>query len=102
MGFPHAGAVTDRLRRITKEVSTLPGQLPLEWESSILVAMDADRMDMLRWVAAWGMCSLLLCSLLLCAWSGRAASWWPWTRSAWTCCGGCMEDVLMAVVLMEW
>ncbi|GAB4814004.1 hypothetical protein N2152v2_001050 [Parachlorella kessleri] len=41
------GAVTDRLRRITREISTLPGQLPLEWESSIFVAMDEDRMDVL-------------------------------------------------------
>lgn len=43
-----AGAVTDRTRRIMKEVSTLPGQLPLEWESSIFVGMDTDRMDVLR------------------------------------------------------
>lgn len=43
-----AGAVSDRLRTIMKEVSTLPGQLPLAWESSILVAVDEERMDVLR------------------------------------------------------
>ncbi|EFN59641.1 hypothetical protein CHLNCDRAFT_14051, partial [Chlorella variabilis] len=37
-----------RLRRITKEVATLAGQLPLTWESSVLAAMDDDRMDVLR------------------------------------------------------
>ncbi|KAI3429429.1 hypothetical protein D9Q98_005523 [Chlorella vulgaris] len=48
----HAGAaqggVSDRLRRITKEVSTLPGQLPLTCESGVFCAMDDDRMDVLR------------------------------------------------------
>lgn len=43
-----AGSVSDRLRRITREVSSLAGQLPLSWESSVLVAMDEDRMDVLR------------------------------------------------------
>ncbi|KAI7837746.1 hypothetical protein COHA_008378 [Chlorella ohadii] len=42
------GAVSDRLRRVTKEIATLPGQLPLAWESGILAAMDEDRMDVLR------------------------------------------------------
>ena len=48
-----AGGVSDRLRRITKEVATLAGQLPLTWESSVLAAMDDDRMDVLRW-GGWG------------------------------------------------
>ena len=33
---------------MTKEIATLPGQLPLSWESGVLVAMDEDRMDVLR------------------------------------------------------
>lgn len=45
---PTAGAVSARLRRITKEIATLPGQLPVSWESGVLVAMDGDRMDVLR------------------------------------------------------
>lgn len=44
-----AGGLSDRLRRITKEVSTLPGQLPLGWESAVLAAMDEDNMGVLRW-----------------------------------------------------
>ena len=46
--LPLAGAVSDRLRRVTKEIATLPGQLPLSWESGVLVGMDEDRMDVLR------------------------------------------------------
>ncbi|KAL4443060.1 hypothetical protein ABPG77_008551 [Micractinium sp. CCAP 211/92] len=42
------GGLSDRLRRITKEVATLPGQLPLSWESAILAAMDEDNMGALR------------------------------------------------------
>lgn len=51
--LPHclpAGGLSDRLRRITKEVATLPGQLPLSWESAVLAAMDEDNMGVLRWV----------------------------------------------------
>ncbi len=47
---PTPGGLSDRLRRITKEVATLPGQLPLSWESAILAAMDEDNMGVLRWV----------------------------------------------------
>jgi hypothetical protein len=36
------------LRRITREVASLAGQLPLAWESSVFAAMDDDRMDVLR------------------------------------------------------
>ena len=58
-----AGAVSDRLRRITKEIATLPGQLPLAWESGVLLAMDEDRMDVLRasigWVAVALHCSAI-------------------------------------------
>ena len=43
-----SGDVHQRLRRITKEISSLPGQLPVGWESSILVGVDDDRMDVLR------------------------------------------------------
>ena len=44
---PHSG-LSDRLRRITKEVASLAGQLPLSWESTVAAAMDEDRMDVLR------------------------------------------------------
>ena len=37
-----------RLRRITEEICTLSTSLPASWESSILVAVDDERMDMLR------------------------------------------------------
>lgn len=47
------GAVSDRLRRVTKEIATLPGQLPLSWDSGVLVAMDDVRMDVLRVRAVW-------------------------------------------------
>lgn len=43
-----AGNAADRLRRLTKEISTLSTQLPVAWESSILVAVDNHRMDALR------------------------------------------------------
>lgn len=44
--------VRKRLRRITEEISTLSTSLPLSWESSICVAVDTERMDVLR-CAAW-------------------------------------------------
>lgn len=37
-----------RLRRITEELGSLSTSLPLSSESSILVACDSDRMDVLR------------------------------------------------------
>ncbi|KAG1669885.1 hypothetical protein FOA52_002411 [Chlamydomonas sp. UWO 241] len=37
-----------RLKRITEEISTLSTSLPLNWESAILVAVDSDRIDVLR------------------------------------------------------
>jgi hypothetical protein len=43
-----AGAGPDRARRLTREISTLSGQLPVEWESSVVVAVDEERMDALR------------------------------------------------------
>lgn len=42
------GDVHKRLRRITKEISTLPGQLPVAYQSSILLAIDEDRIDVIR------------------------------------------------------
>lgn len=43
-----AGSGPDRLRRLTREISTLSGTLPVEWESSVLVAVDEERLDVLR------------------------------------------------------
>ena len=43
--------MSDRLRRVTREVASLPGQLPVGWDSSVLVALDEDRLDVLRWGA---------------------------------------------------
>lgn len=42
----------------------------MEWESSVLVAMDAERMDMLRWVH--GGCAHGCCAhgVVIMAWSG--------------------------------
>ncbi|GAX74518.1 hypothetical protein CEUSTIGMA_g1967.t1 [Chlamydomonas eustigma] len=37
-----------RLKRITEELSTLSTSLPISWESTILVAVDEERMDVLR------------------------------------------------------
>eukprot|EP00798_Chlamydomonas_sp_ICE-L_P026983 gene26984-8998_t len=37
-----------RLKRITEEISTLSTSLPLSWESSVFVAVDEERMDVLR------------------------------------------------------
>lgn len=42
------GDAAARLRQMTKEISTLPSQLPIDWDSSILVAVDENRLDALR------------------------------------------------------
>jgi baculoviral IAP repeat-containing protein 6 len=42
------GDAAARLRRMTKEISSLPSQLPIDWDSSILVAVDENRLDALR------------------------------------------------------
>ncbi len=83
-----AGAVSDRLRRVTKEIATLPGQLPLAWESGILVAMDEDRMDVLRVRSAASIPFLLVASGTApsCCVAQRLAS--AATRLFWRLVGG--------------
>ena len=43
-----------RLMRITHEVCTLSTSLPLSWESSVLLAVDKERMDVLRYAGLGG------------------------------------------------
>ena len=38
-----------RLKRITEEISTMSTSLPASWDSCIFVAVDDERMDVLRW-----------------------------------------------------
>ncbi|KAG1673435.1 hypothetical protein FOA52_002200 [Chlamydomonas sp. UWO 241] len=48
-GAPAGGEVMrKRLKHIAKEISTLHQNLPLTWESAILVAVDSERADVLR------------------------------------------------------
>ena len=41
-----------RLKRITEEISTMSTSLPASWDSCIFVAVDDERMDVLRWGGA--------------------------------------------------
>jgi hypothetical protein len=74
-GLCCAGGVSDRLRRITKEVSTLPGQLPLTYESGVFCAMDDDRMDVLRCVWCLLCCAVLCCDAMRCDVPAQRCVW---------------------------